>query len=718
MARDITTLLHKAVPRLKKGDAKAQKLEARIVKLGASLWNKGPRGLRKIGVKLEPDDHRPLERDELLEGAREILGDREFVRFVRKVKDVLSQKLAKKASATQGAAGGESGSGRVSSKEKRRKARRKREAIEEQEQLEQVAVERPQTDLTMSGSGALAIPEDSGEGLVIPDDEGGLAIPGDDELAVPSLEPESGGGADALDFDLDNLDLEVASPSAGAAAEATPASLGIDEGQDDDDAARGAERALLRYGRTGEKSDLEAAKKLFKQAVKEAEGPVAQGAARGGLAKVYFLGGDLDKAKDLANKALKAFPHEPTANAVRCQVEWPKEVERERIKALLARAESAMSTSDHGEVKAVAKTLHKEFPKEPFAGLLLLAVECDTMSSDLEEPLRKAWKHYPASPEFGDLLLGERLERQIVGHGTDWLLTKIDDTADDGEVLKATVKDPTGKDNVWAGAFQIPLGLSRAALCGRRKMDTSEKQNVVLWAGKCVFAAQYYDQAKEIFGKAARVDREGGAIGEIRKMETQCGVLKRAFDRPGVKFKSGKIDGVGIERYREAVAARLKLVLDDLEGDRGKLEAKEAKIVDAILADPARKKAIQKAAKKAGNEDPFAAWDALEAEGAAAAEKPAKAEKKKGGLFGRMKAAAAGAVEKAKAAAQGAMLASKKKEARRAMGERLRDRPDKGWGDKELDSFLAKAALIEPRLDFLDSLAEDLRAAAGRAKDL
>ncbi|HBP16903.1 MAG TPA: hypothetical protein DEA08_03785, partial [Planctomycetes bacterium] len=215
MARDTTTLLHKAVPRLKKGDAKAQKLEARIMKLGASLWNKGPRGLRKIGVKLEPDDHRPLERDELFEGAREILGDREFVRFVRKVKDVLSQKLAKKASATQPAAS-ESGSGRISSKEKRRKARRRREEIEQQEQLEQVAAERPQTDLTMSGSGALAIPEDSGEGLAIPDEDGGLAIPGDDELAVPSLDADAG-GADALDFDLDNLDLEVATGGGGGA---------------------------------------------------------------------------------------------------------------------------------------------------------------------------------------------------------------------------------------------------------------------------------------------------------------------------------------------------------------------------------------------------------------------------------------------------------------------------------------------------------------------
>ncbi|MGE0712362.1 MAG: hypothetical protein AB7N76_01560 [Planctomycetota bacterium] len=763
MPRETRSLLFKAVPRLERGDAKAEKLEQKLLKLGASLWNKGPRALGKLGVKLEDEGaHRELEPGELLDGAREALGDRELVRFLRKVFDVLQRKLAEKKTSTDGAEGSrrssredgsrrssredgsrrssredgsrrssrEAGRDQSARREKRREepegrgpreaaksGRTKKEGPGKERRREPVEVapvhEEPAAELTMSGEDSgeeLAIPADSGEGLALPEDSDVLAIPGE---AMLEIDPDEGGGG--LDeVDLDDLQLEVA-PRKVAADEPRAAAPVLDEGPSGDD-AQDADRALARYGRTGDPGDLAEAKKLYKVASKNAEGPVATGAVRGGLARVYFLEGDLEKARDMAKKALKAFPHDPVANAVLCQVEWPQEVERERLTALLARAESALSTSDYDELKAVAKQLEKAHPKEPFGPLLLLAIECDKLSEDLAKPLGEAWRRYPASPAFADILLGPRLERVLIDGCLRWIEREIDK---DEAVRGNTVKDIDSPDNVHAGAFQLALGLGRAAVCGRRKLEKEEHQQLIAWVGRALFFAQHYDYAKDVFGAAAKVDRESSMVGDLRRLETQCGVMKRAFDKPGVKFKSGKLDGVGIERYREAVAARLKQVLGDLEGDRGKLDAREAKLVDAILADPARKKAIQKAAKKAELDDPFAVWDALEAEAGALAARSAEPPKKAGGgLFGRVKAAAQGAIDKAKAAAQGAVVASRKAEARRAMGERLRQGPDGGWGDAELDGFLAKAALIEPRLDYLESVAEDLRAAAGRAGEL
>lgn len=723
MPRDTRSLMIRAIPRLEKRDEKAKKLEAKLAKVGVTLWNKGPRGLKKIGVSLDPSDHEELDRRGLFKGAHAALGDKEFVRFVRRLKEVLAKKAAKREE------GGDSGREKRKSSARREKSRSSRSKPEPEPEPEPLAVvpehipDSEARELTMSGpelqmSGeGLALPEDSGEGLALPGSGDGLMLPGSDEgLALPAEVEDDEEGGDLADFDLDTLEIDAGAP----AAEEKPLAIrfGDDEGgakdEDDSDPARAAERALKRYSRSGDTEELNQAKKLFKTAVKSAEGPVAQGAARGGLARCYFLSGDLDKARDMAKKALKAFPHDVTANAVACQVEWEGEPERERLKAQLARADHALSGGDHAEVKAAAKAIAKAFPKEPYAALLMLAVEADKGTSDLSESVAKAWKNYPPSAAYADLLLGSAIEKQISVGITNWL-KDLSEGDDAGDFWAKTVKDTESKKNVYAGGIQILLGVTRAVLAAR-KLKAPEKQQYASWAAHGLYFSQHYDAGKEAFAGAIKFDREGDLIGELRKMDTQCGVMKRAFDRPGIKAQRGTFDGVGLVRYREALAARLRLVLEGLEEDRAKLDAKEAKIVDAILADPARKKAIQKAAKKAGNDDPFAPLDALTAEGAslAAAEPPKKA--KKGGLFGRMKDAAAGAIDKAKAAAQGAVNASKQKEARRALGESLRDdRPEKGWGDKPLDSFLDKAALIEPRLNYLSNLADELRSAAGKA---
>ena len=45
---------------------------------------------------------------------------------------------------------------------------------------------------------------------------------------------------------------------------------------------------------------------------------------------------------------------------------------------------------------------------------------------------------------------------------------------------------------------------------------------------------------------ARRIDRGGSFVVEINKQETECGVMRRGFDRPGVKAKMGQLVGVGL----------------------------------------------------------------------------------------------------------------------------------------------------------------------------
>jgi tetratricopeptide (TPR) repeat protein len=669
--RDLDDLLARAVPRLAKGDKKAQKLKSRLVKLAAAYWKRGPKRLEKLGVKVRGDlpSLDASDADAFLAGAHEALGDKGFVRFMSGVKKELAKKLA----------------------EKKGEALRAKPKAKPKPKPADVPAE-----LTMSDEGPV---EGGGLDLALPEDsDDGLAIPGEDELSIPDLGGDDEDGHDAVpEVDLDALEImgDVGGPAAAPAAE--------EEAKDETD----PDRALASYRRTGDPKHLEKAKELFKKAAKAAKNPVARGAARGGLAEVYLIAGSLDKAKDQAKKALKDFPAAPAANAVLCRAEWPKEAERERLAASLRQAEAKLDRSDWDGAKAAAKALKKAFPKEPFWALVLLAVACETRKG-FDAALGQAWKLYPASEDFADVLPGNAIEEPIMRRCIDWLQDEIKEKG--GDVLGQTVKEVTSKSNVVAGAFQIPLGLARAAVAGRGAMDSSIEQQLRVWAGHAIFLSQHYDHAKDVYTAARKLDREGGLIPEIQKGETQCGVMKRSFDKPGVKHRGGKFDGVGVEAYRKAVTARLQRASGAAEGDRKKLDAKETALLEAILADEGRKKKLQKRAKKAGQDDPFAALDALEAEvGAAKEEAP-----KKGGFLGRMKAAANKALDKAK----GAMAAGKRKAALKALGEALRDRPDGGWKDADLDALLEKLDKVEPRLSFLEEEAGRMAQALAKADDL
>jgi hypothetical protein len=481
---------------------------------------------------------------------------------------------------------------------------------------------------------------------------------------------------------------------------------------------------VARFRQTGDEEELEGAKKLYARAVKTAEGDLAKGAARAGLAQAFLLGGDAEKAAKHAEGALALFPDEPTAVRILLRARRPGEAEREQVAAALARARGALRARDDEGAARAAKELERLAPKEPFGPMVALAAQHERGDRQgLEAAIARVWERYPASTAWADLPLGEELERPLVLAPLMWVRQRIEQEG--GAVLAQTVKDVDSKQNVVSGAVQLALGVARAALATRERLDPLQEQELRKWVGQALLAAQYYDHAKEVLAQARTLDRNSAHVLEINKDETQCGVMKRAFDKPGVKAKMGKLDGVGVVQLRKAIAARLQGVLAQKEEALGTYEQDEEAVLGALLASPERRKRLEARAKKAGQSSPFERLDAVEEElarlDARAAEGPAEAPQA-GGLFGRMKGGLSKALDKAKEAAKGAELAlrkgvagGKKKEATRAVAVRLRERPDGGWGDAELDRLVDRWTEVSSRAEALDDEAELLRRAAGKA---
>ncbi|MCW8141189.1 MAG: tetratricopeptide repeat protein, partial [Planctomycetota bacterium] len=277
---DAQDLLRHAVPRLKKDDDGARKLEKRLVRMARDAVADAGR-LEALGVRRKRE---PAGDD--LEAIRAALGDKGFVALFRGLKDELAASL-KKGEAKERPASGRAAkaSGRATKASGR--AKKARASSSSSGRVRKSSGSGRMTisshDNTGSGSGELAVPDE-------------LALPPDDALAFPD-EPMS------IRFD--------AEPAAG---QATSAPAARDE--DDADPGRAADRAVARYRSSGDPDELDQAKKLYTRAAKSAEHDLARGAARAGLAQVALLQGDTDKAVEHAEKALALFPAEPVAARV------------------------------------------------------------------------------------------------------------------------------------------------------------------------------------------------------------------------------------------------------------------------------------------------------------------------------------------------------------------------------------------------------------------
>ncbi|MCO5170520.1 MAG: hypothetical protein M9894_29650 [Planctomycetes bacterium] len=692
---DVQDLLRHAVPRLKKDDDAARKLERRLVRMARAAVTAGAERLEGLGVRLK---RRPTGDD--LEALRDALGDKGFVTLFRGLKDELAATLKK--GDTPAKRRPSSASGRAASASGRT-AKKKRTSSSSGRARRAGSGSGRMTisshDDTGSGSGELAVPDE----LALPPDEPSLTVP--DELTL-------GDAPLSIRFDAEPA---AGAPPAGAAA----------RDEDDADPARAADRAVARYRAAGDPDELDQAKKLYTRAAKAAEHDLARGAARAGLAQVALLLGDADRAAEHAEKALALFPDEPVAARVLLRARRPGEGERERLAGALARARAALRRSDRAAALAAGEELEALAPREPFGPMVALAVQHEQGERQgLEAAIARVWERYPASVGLADLPLGEELERPVVLAPLLWVRQRIEQ--DGGAALTQTVKDVDSKQNVIAGAVQVALGVARAALATRAQLGPLEEQELRKWVGQALLAAQYYDHAKDVLAQARTLDRNSGHVLEINRDEQSCGVMKRAFDKPGVKARSGKLDGVGLVQLRKAIAARLQAVLAQKDEALGTYEQDEERIIAAVTAAPERRKKVEARAKKAGQPSPFDRLDAIEQElsgldepRAAAPEPEAPAG---GGLLGRWKGGLSKALDKAKSAAKGAELAlrkgvaaSKQKEAARALAVRLRDRPDGGWGDAELDRLIDRWQEVSSRAEALEEEAEELRRAAGKA---
>jgi hypothetical protein len=185
---------------------------------------------------------------------------------------------------------------------------------------------------------------------------------------------------------------------------------------------------------------------------------------------------------------------------------------------------------------------------------------------------------------------------------------------------------------------------------------------------------------------------------------------------------------VGIVHYRKALAARLQRVLAERDAEQARVEGEQVRVVQALAGDERRRAKIVARARKADLPDPFARLVEVEAQlgeledQARTAAEPPPPSGGGGGMFARMKQGLNKAVDKAKSAAKGAELAlrksvaqGKRSEAVRALARALRERPEDGWGDQELDAFLRVFDAVDARLEVLEEEANELRARVARA---
>jgi tetratricopeptide (TPR) repeat protein len=707
MADDVEELLVRAVPRLGRDDPQTAKVRAKLVAMAFGVWERGPARLAKLGVKVEETPPLPegSEAKRLL-ALRKALGSGRFVALFQALKDELARAVAeKKASGSSKAASGvQKTSGRVKRAGSGRAPKAKSASGEHK-----LTMSSHSTDGSGSGSGSsvsLAVPED--EPLKLAGEEAApkpLGIRFDDE---PPPEP--------------TIELLVEEAPEAAKKEAEPE-------PDDDRPEQAAERALHRYRQRGDPDDLTSARRLFAEATKAAETRIEKGAARAGVALVLLLAGEVEKAVQQAEKALQAFAGEPRAIEVILRAARQGEADRLRVEAALARARAGLVEDDRAGFAAAVKELETLGPREPFAPLVKLAAwqSAGGREGDPEALIADAWARYPAGAGLADLPLGAAIERPVVLACLNWVRQRIE--REGGDVLAQTVKDVEKKENVVSGAVQLALGVARSALATRAKLEKHDEQELRKWVGQALLCAQYYDHAKEALGQARSVDRNDPQVLEINKDETLCGVMRRAFDKPGVKARMGTLDGVGAMTFRKAVAARLQQVLAQRDEALSGYEKDEAAAASALARDPTRRAALAARAKAHGVPDPLVRLAAVDEESAklaseaaalsAGQEQPAEAP---GKLFGRMKAGLTKAFDKAKAAAKSAELSlkkgvadSKRAEALRALSKALRDRPEGGWGDEPLDQVLDRWDAIAARVAFLDEEAEELRRTAERA---
>jgi tetratricopeptide (TPR) repeat protein len=723
VATSTEDLLARAVPKVaSQGAAKVSSFARKLAKYLARAWAKGLPKLASIGITVPPKVHAAAleaarasvddEEGGFLDDARRALGDdKAFVELAKALAQSYVKALAKKRESQ----------GEAPAVKKRASSRRQKVVVEELGADEDDAPPAKSVARRASSRRAKVVPEaeapkaDSEElpVLEVPDDDDApatkpLGIRMDDEPpkakakgSLPDRKKEKG-EFNRIDLDVDGADgIELMAPmmsplqAAANAAEAAKNAPSADEGPD-----AAASRSVERYKKNGDPLELNNAKKLYKVALEEAPKGPARASARAGVALVYLLNGQNDEAKKHAEKALEENPLAALAISVLARAKRG-EGTREKLKAGIARARQALKGGDTGRAGKEAAALDEAYPKEPWGQLIAIAITT-LGKGEPDDAIKAAWERYP-SAIAPDLALGEGLDASVaraIAQRATYTLEKGGTDA-----LIATQRNLEAKDNLYAGAFQLALGVARTAIAARSDLSKTEEQDLRAAAGDALVGLQYYDAAAATYDKAITLDRQSSIAFECKKGQERASVLRRAFDKPGVKLKMGSFDGVGAAAMKKAVGGRVAQAMSEKETEEKALFKDEVEAVKALAANPARRASVEKRAAKAKLDNPLAALAGVEqqlSDLSQAKEALTTKTPEKKGLFGR-------AFDKVKDTAKGATLAiqkgvleGRKEEVFRAVAKALRDAPDDGWGDPVLDELAARGSAVEARLEHLD----------------
>ncbi|MEZ0231059.1 MAG: hypothetical protein ACAI25_20760 [Planctomycetota bacterium] len=711
MSEKIDDLIARALPKIA-AQGKIESFKRKIAKFAARAWVKGPDKLASYGARVPGKVHAAaLEAAEMsedddeggfLDDVRKAFKDDEaFVVVVKSLAKAYAAVLAKKkeSAAETGAV------------KRRASSRRAKIVVDEEEAKPAKKKADPPGAISESGSG-----EDAEElpSLEIPDEDDGpkhLGIRMDDEeeRAPPPKPSKSKKDSQTVDvkkkkgefkrveLEEEPGEIELLAPPTSPLAAAAPAPKVVDADEGPDAAAS---RSIERFKKDGDPDELANARKLYKVAAEQAKVAPAKAAARAGVALTSLLAGQDEEARKLAEKALADDALCALAISVLARAKRG-EGSREKLKTAIARARNAWRSGDPDRVAEGAAALSKDFPQEPYGKLIEIALAAES-GNGVDTAVAAAWKHYP-SAKNPDLALGEPLDARVARSAAAWGAQELERGGTDA--LIQTQRKLEEKDNVLAGAFQIALGLGRCALATRTDLTKAEEQELRTVCGEALLGLQYFDAAAATFDKAFSIDRNSGFAMECKKGTERSQVMRRAFDKPGVKARLGSFDGVGTAAMKKAVGARVAQAMTEKEQEESALLKDELEAVKALLANPDRRAKLEQRARKGGKESPFAPLEqveqqvqSLEAEKQALGKEPAE----KKGFFGR-------ALDKVKDTAKTAQLAVKKQmaesklaEAHKACARKLRDAPDDGWGDPVLDALAKRGAAVDAKLEHLE----------------
>jgi hypothetical protein len=469
------------------------------------------------------------------------------------------------------------------------------------------------------------------------------------------------------------------------------------------------QKAIWSYQQTGEEGYLEEARQFLERDLQAAPHAVAAALAEAGLARVELLRGDRAKAQQHAQASLARDPSSPAAVEVLVRLDRGEAEEAGFLRAV-AQLRQAVERGGFQGALPLARQLAQDYPDEPHPHLAMAFM--GRAARNQEQFLRflgEAWNRYP-SQRFAHVPFGGMVDALIADALVMWAREPFKEN--DAERMARTVEDIDSKENLLAGALQMAVAMCRVALANSAKTKPV-KRRLQFVTGCGLIGLQYFDLAPNWFSLVGTLGPTAGEVKMINAERQQAGALRRAFDRPGIKAQLKAYKCIGIQSLSEGLRRRLEAVRSDRAAKQQELFDKGGALAQAAREDTSIKTEVARAAEAESTEDPFVLLDALDDElaGVNAQRETLAAEREKpagkAGLFGKLKAAAAGAGATAKDTAlklkQGQLVAKREAALKRlgvAVARTLSDHP---WQHPVMQRTARELAVLEAFFDYYDA---------------